>query len=164
MWWNFTDNSFHFLDGDDDPSTHGEPVLLHFRQHSILYVHARREECWAKLIRDHVLLPADTVKLYDPDGKLMATLYSTKIMKLHTNHVTLTCTQRILMRLVMMETHHPHAQTLQRTALLMNLTRLILSSHRSHLQYPAIDSLSSRPSLSSTRQSLHMHGRLCLHI
>ena len=68
MWWNFTD-VFHFLDGDDDPSTHGEPVLLHFRQHSIIDVHARREECWAKLIRDHVLLPADTVKLYDPDGK-----------------------------------------------------------------------------------------------
>ena len=74
MWWNFTENGFHFLDGDDDPSTHGEPVLLHFRQQSIIDVHARREECWDKLIRDHVLLPADTVKLYDPDGKLMARL------------------------------------------------------------------------------------------
>ena len=63
-----------FLDGDDDPSTHEEPALFHFRHHSILHVHARREECWAKLIGDRVSLPADTVKLYDPDGKLMARL------------------------------------------------------------------------------------------
>ena len=40
----------------------------------IVDVHARREECWAKLIRDRMLLPANTIKLYDPDGKLMARL------------------------------------------------------------------------------------------
>ena len=42
--------------------------------HSILDIQARREECWAKLIRDRTLLPADIVKLYDPDGKLIARL------------------------------------------------------------------------------------------
>ena len=35
----------------------------------------RREECWAELVRDRVLLPADTIRLYDPDGKLMARLF-----------------------------------------------------------------------------------------
>ena len=47
VWWKCTDNGFHFLDGDDDPSTHGQPALLHFRHHSIVDVHARREKCWA---------------------------------------------------------------------------------------------------------------------
>jgi hypothetical protein len=73
VWWKFVDNNFHFLDGDD-PSIQREPKLLHFRHHSILDVQARREECWDKLIRDRVLLPADTIRLYDPDGKLMAKL------------------------------------------------------------------------------------------
>ena len=74
VWWKFSDNNFHFLDGDDDPSTQGEPGLLHFRHHSILDVQTRRDKCWDKLIRNRVLLPADTIRLYDPDGKLMARL------------------------------------------------------------------------------------------
>ena len=64
VWWKFSDNNFHFLDGDDDPSTQREPGLLHFRHHSILDVQTRRNKCWGKLVRDCVLLPADTIRLY----------------------------------------------------------------------------------------------------
>ena len=63
-----------FFDCDDDPSTQGELGLLHFHHHSTLDVQTRREECWAELVRDQMLLPADTIRLYDPDGKLMARL------------------------------------------------------------------------------------------
>ena len=42
VWWKHTDSGFHFLDGDDDSSTHGQPALLHFRHQSIRDVHTRR--------------------------------------------------------------------------------------------------------------------------
>jgi hypothetical protein len=38
VWWKQTDEGFHFLDEDDDPSTHEECSLLHFRHHTILHV------------------------------------------------------------------------------------------------------------------------------
>ena len=41
VWWKHTDDGFRFLDGDDDPSTHDEYSLLHFRHHTILHVFKR---------------------------------------------------------------------------------------------------------------------------
>ena len=116
----FTENVFHFLDGYDDPSTLEEPALLHFRHHSILDVHARREECWAKLIGDRVLLPADTIKLYDPDGKLTAILiYKDKAITFQL------CDPHSQRKLVRMETH---PFSCKKRALPMNPARLTLHS------------------------------------
>ena len=74
VWWKHTDDGFRFLDGDDDPSTHDECSLLHFRHHTIRHVLTRREECWNKIIEDRVPLPANTIKLYDPNGHLVGRL------------------------------------------------------------------------------------------
>ena len=65
---------FPFSNGDDDPSTHDEYSLLHFRHHTILHVFKRRGECWNKIIEDRVPLPANTIKLYDPNGQLVGRL------------------------------------------------------------------------------------------
>ena len=54
VWWKHTDDGVHFLDGDDDPSTHDEYSLLRFRHHTILHVFKRRGECWNKIIEDRV--------------------------------------------------------------------------------------------------------------
>ena len=64
------------------------------------------------MYRDRVLLPADTIKLYDPDGKLMTRLIAYQTRDPHSQSV---------MKLV---THPFHAQTHQKRAVLMNLARL----------------------------------------
>jgi hypothetical protein len=37
-------------------------------------VEARREKCWDKIINEHVVIPANSIKLYDSDGKLTGRL------------------------------------------------------------------------------------------
>ena len=48
VWWVLADGNFNFLDGDKDVSHKVGPTLLHFRQHTLIDVHTRREECWER--------------------------------------------------------------------------------------------------------------------
>lgn len=73
-WWTHTENGFCFFDGGDSNPTSNEPPLLHFRCHTVKSVKARREKCWDKIIKEHVVIPANSIKLYDSDGNLTGRL------------------------------------------------------------------------------------------
>lgn len=84
-WWTHAENGFRFFDGDSNPTTPNEPSLLHFRCHTVKDVE-QREKCWAKTIKDYVVIPADSIKLYDSDGKLTGKLLYKDGEVIHQQH------------------------------------------------------------------------------
>ena len=87
VWWSYTSNGFLFHDGDADPANPRDAFsLLHHRYHSIEDVEHRRDACWKRIVDEKIVIPAHSIKLYDPDGnKTGRVLYSD-------NTVTLECT------------------------------------------------------------------------
>ena len=53
MWWEKTENGYHFFDGDEDIETHSEgPLLLHHRSVLLEEVRKQQRAAW-KFILDH---------------------------------------------------------------------------------------------------------------
>ena len=63
VWWESTEDGFHFFDGDQDaPSQSHQPPLFHFRHHSIKDVERRQESSWKKVVQDRTIIPAYSIK------------------------------------------------------------------------------------------------------
>ena len=69
VWWEKTENGYHFFDGDEDLETHSEgPLLLHHRSVLLEEVGKQQRVAW-KFILDHgIPLPTPRLYLYDEDG------------------------------------------------------------------------------------------------
>ena len=87
VWWSYTPNGFLFHDGDIDPASPSDDfTLMHHRYHSVVDVEQRRDACWKRIVDEKTLIPAHSIKLYDPDGNKTGRL-------LYSDHtVTLECT------------------------------------------------------------------------
>ena len=87
VWWSYTSNGFLFHDGDTDPANPGDAFsLMHHRYHSVVDVEHRRDTCWNRIVNEKTVIPAHSIKLYDPDGNKTGRL-------LYGDHtVTLECT------------------------------------------------------------------------
>ena len=73
VWWESTEDGFHFFDGDQDaPSQSYQPPLFHFRHHSIKDVERRQESSWKKVVQDRTIIPAYSIKIYNSDGIAIA--------------------------------------------------------------------------------------------
>ena len=69
VWWTRRPNGFHFHDGDQDSSTKDDGLdLLHHRHHSIQDAEERRRKCWKKIIDDTIIIPANSIKVYNTQG------------------------------------------------------------------------------------------------
>ena len=64
-WWELKSNGFLFYDGDNDNNYRYQPKLLHFREHNVKDIEERQLE------KDKVLIPANSIKLFDSHGKLI---------------------------------------------------------------------------------------------
>ena len=84
VWWSYTDKGFLFHDGDADPSNPDDTfTLLHFRSHSLTDVEERQAACWKKIVEERVVIPANSIKLYDNQGnKTGRLLYSNHMVTL----------------------------------------------------------------------------------
>ena len=100
VWWEKTENGYHFFDGDEDLETHSEgPLLLHHRSVLLEEVGKQQRAAW-KFILDHgIPLPTPRLYLYDEDGSLLQNqqpsgdqstvhLYSANDESTHRNPVT----------------------------------------------------------------------------
>ena len=69
VWWTRRPNGFHFHDGDQDSSTKDDGLdLLHHRHHSIQDAEERRRKCWKKIIDDTIIIPANSIEVYNTHG------------------------------------------------------------------------------------------------
>ena len=69
-WWEKTPDSYHFYDGDDDPSlsTVG-PELLHFQSTSLKQVYMQKQLTWEKIVNNNTELPPPRIQLYNESGE-----------------------------------------------------------------------------------------------
>ena len=67
-WWELKSNGFLFHDGDNDNNYRYQPKLLHF---NVKDIEERQKGSWRKIIEDKVLIPANSIKLFDLHGKLI---------------------------------------------------------------------------------------------
>ena len=66
----YTSNGFLFHDGDADPANpEGYLLTIASSLHSIEDVEHRRDACWKRIVDEKIVIPAHSIKLYDPDGK-----------------------------------------------------------------------------------------------
>ena len=73
VWWEPTEDGFHFFDGDEDaPSQPCQPYLFHFRHHSIKDVEERQESSWKQVVDDRIIILAHSIKIYNSDGLVTA--------------------------------------------------------------------------------------------
>ena len=84
VWWSHVSNGFLFHDGDDDPANPTYAFsLLHHRYHSIEDVEHRRDASWKRILDEEIVIPAQSIKLYDLAGnKTGRLLYSNNTVTL----------------------------------------------------------------------------------
>ena len=70
-WWELNINEFLFHDGDNDNNYGCQPKLLHFREYNVKDIGERQKGSWREIIEDKVLIPANSIKLFDSHGKLI---------------------------------------------------------------------------------------------
>ena len=95
VWWSHTDDGFLFHDGDTDRANPGETFsMLHHRYHSIKDVELRRDACWKRIVDERIVIPAQSIKLYDSDGhKTGRLLYSGSTVTLESSNSSTTETE-----------------------------------------------------------------------
>ena len=76
VWWTSTDEGYKFLDGNSDPCWNpAGPTLLHFRDSNTNDVYERQYENWQYIMDNNIVLPASTIKCYNPtDGEYCKTI------------------------------------------------------------------------------------------
>jgi hypothetical protein len=69
VWWSDMSDGFLFHDSEINSSNPGETfTLLHHRCHSVMDVEERRDACWKRIVDEQIVIPAQSIKLYDSEG------------------------------------------------------------------------------------------------
>ena len=77
MWWEKTENGYHFFDGDEDLETHSEgPLLLHHRSVLLEEVRKQQRAAWKFILDRGIPLPTPRLYLYDEDGNPLQNQHS----------------------------------------------------------------------------------------
>ncbi len=71
VWWEKVSSGYRFFDGDEDLEfRQGGPPLLHFRSTALCEVSSARKDDWVKVLRERVVLPTTSVRVFDEKGEL----------------------------------------------------------------------------------------------
>ena len=74
-YWKNTEDGIEFLDSNTEEENHDGPPLLHFRSHSMSFVHDHLEKIWQECIQairqQSLIIPLHQVKIYNSSGKFI---------------------------------------------------------------------------------------------